>query len=742
MNASSQPSPIEKHVVLVGAGNAHLGFVRRFGMMPVERVAVTLVSEAPVIPYSAMVPGYIAGDYTWDDITIDLVRLCQASKVRFVAGRVQALEVDARQIRVAGRPPLTFDALSLGVGSLPTFPVELADADNSLTIRPMTALARKLDALEESLTTNPRPFHFVVVGGGASGCELTLAIHKRLQELAGFRITLLQGDPSLLPSFPEGTMKAFAKVFQERNIAVRVDARVTGADSSNLLIQGGERIAFDAVLWATQAAPSSWLRNSGLVVDAAGFLKVLPTLQTTSDPAIFGTGDCVDFEAYPDLPKNGVHAVRQGAVLFDNIAAFLHEEPLRPFEPQRYCLCLMNSADGQAILNYGLITWKGKWVRRWKDRIDRRWIQMHTPAFPSPHPERGAGSEGTVPGEENYLMRCGGCGSKISSDVLSAVLKRIDLPDDPRIVLGTKAGEDAAVHRVNPALFSNEPTKLLEVQTVDYFKAFIDDPYLFGRIAAQHAVSDLYAMNARPFSALAIATLPYARGPIQEAQLYELLSGAVETLRANGMVLTGGHTTEGAEMALGFSVTGFADEGKLFQKSKLRAGDVLILTKPIGTGAILAAWMRGACKAQWFEPLIAAMFESNRAAAEIFAQAGVVACTDITGFGLAGHLLEMLDASGVSARLNADKVPLYAGFNDVVAAGIVSSLQRDNAKMACRVASTNPPAWLFDPQTSGGLLVGVAPELAEDIVRRLRDVCKHAAIIGHVTSDAAPLIYV
>ena len=110
-------------------------------------------------------------------------------------------------------------------------------------------------------------------------------------------------------------------------------------------------------------------------------------------------------------------------------------------------------------------------------------------------------------------MRCGGCGSKISSDVLSAVLKRLDIPDDPRVLLGCRAGEDAAVHRVRPELFGTEPDKLVEVQTVDYFKAFVDDPYLFGRIAALNAVSDLYAMNARPFSALAIATLPYARGP-------------------------------------------------------------------------------------------------------------------------------------------------------------------------------------------------------------------------------------
>src|SRR5207253_11346454 len=163
----------------------------------------------------------------------------------------------------------------------------------------------------------------------------------------------------------------------------------------------------------------------------------------------------------------------------------------------------------------------------------------------------------------------------------------IDVPDDHRMLLGCRAGEDAAVHRMRPDLFSGEPDKLLEVQTVDYFKAFVDDPYLFGRIAALHSLSDLHAMNARPFSALAIATLPYARGPVQEGQLYELLAGAVESLRKLGVVLTGGHTTEGPELALGFSVTGYGEEDRLFQKGLLKPGDRLILTRPLGSGALL-----------------------------------------------------------------------------------------------------------------------------------------------------------
>src|SRR5438270_3436713 len=181
--------------------------------------------------------------------------------------------------------------------------------------------------------------------------------------------------------------------------------------------------------------------------------------------------------------------------------------------------------------------------------------------------------------------------------------------------------------------------------------------------------------------------------------LYDLLCGATHSLRQLGLMLMGGHTTEGSELALGFAVTGYAEEDRLFQKSKLRVGQRLVLTKPLGSGALLAAWMRGQCGAAWFTRLIQGMLLPNKQASEVLARHGVEACTDVTGFGLAGHLLEMLDASNAAARLEAAQVPLYDGFTAVVGRGIVSSLHRDNAKVACRVQGPpTSPAWLFDPQ--------------------------------------------
>ncbi|MDB5310218.1 MAG: pyridine nucleotide-disulfide oxidoreductase family protein [Gemmataceae bacterium] len=729
MQPSPHPLPVEKRVVLVGAGNAHLVFARMWRMRPVPGVAVTLVNDAPVVPYSAMVPGHLAGEYTRDEVTIDLVRVCRRAGLRLIAEPVVRIDPAARRVHFAARPPLGYDILSLGLGSVPTPPPAAGDAPGSVLMRPLGRLIRNLDELAAHLRDRPGPFRFAVVGGGASGCELALAIHRRLAAHPGFGMTLFHAGDQILPGYPGRAARAFDRALRDRGVSVRLTARVVGAEGGELVLADGGRALCDAVLWATDPAAPQVLRESGLALDPAGFLLVRETLQAVSDPAVFGTGDCVSFPAYPQLPKNGVQAVREGRVLFDNIAAALRGGRLRSFRPRRAWLSLLNMSNGRAVAAYGPLAAAGRWARHLKSRIDRRWMKMFT--VPPPPPVTPA----ELPG-----MRCGGCGSKVPGDVLADALKRLDVPDDPRVLVGCRAGEDAAVFRTGPG----DTPGPVEVQTVDHFTTFVDDPFLFGRVAALHAVSDLYAMNARPFAALAVATVPHARGRIQADQLHEMLAGAAASFADLGVVLAGGHTTEGSDLALGFAVTGHADEAGLFRKGGLRPGDVLVLTKPLGTGALLAAWMRAGCRAEWFTGAVRSMLGSNRGAADVFARAGVRGCTDVTGFGLAGHLLEMLDASRVSARLDAAAVPVLAGFSDVVSQGVVSTLHEGNARVGCRVEGATPPAWLFDPQTSGGLVAGVRPDRVKEVIAQLRAAgSPDATVVGEVveTGPGPPVIH-
>jgi selenide,water dikinase len=289
------------------------------------------------------------------------------------------------------------------------------------------------------------------------------------------------------------------------------------------------------------------------------------------------------------------------------------------------------------------------------------------------------------------------------------------------------------------------------VFSIDAFRPMIDDPYVFGRIAANHCLGDLFAVGAEAQTALAIATLPLWPDAKLVAELRQMLTGAVDVLDASGAALVGGHTSEGAELSLGFAVTGWIARERLLTKTGLRPGDALILTKPLGTGTLLAANMRARAKGRWIDAAIETMLQSNRGAGEILRAHGAAACTDVTGFGLAGHLLEMIgaqsqdarDAANLGVRLDFAALPVLDGAPETIGAGIVSTLHAKNERAASASIGARlrgPPllALLFDPQTAGGLLAGIPLEQAADCVAALRGAgYAGAAVIGRVVQRAS-----
>ena len=316
-------------------------------------------------------------------------------------------------------------------------------------------------------------------------------------------------------------------------------------------------------------------------------------------------------------------------------------------------------------------------------------------------------------------MRCGGCGAKVGADVLAAALE--DLPTFPRddVVVGLSEPDDAALISV--------PQGKLSVLSVDAFRPMIPDPYLFGRITANHCLGDLYAMGAEPQTAMTIATLPVWPEKKLIEELRQMLLGALRVFEADGAALVGGHTSEGRELSLGFSVTGLIDRDQALRKTTLREGDRLILTKPLGTGSVLAADMRAKARGRWVEGAIASMLLSNRTAGQVLRSHGASACTDITGFGIAGHLLEMLKDSSLGAVINMDALPLIDGALESVNAGFLSTLQPKNERLSRHIDNPDEARrhaafpLLFDPQTSGGLLAGVASGDADQCLQSLID---------------------
>jgi len=475
-----------------------------------------------------------------------------------------------------------------------------------------------------------------------------------------------------------------------------------------LSLSDGSHIEVTTALWATGVEGPAFLAASGIACDRTGCIQVTAELCSISHTHIFAAGDCAALQGDP-RPKAGVWAVRAGTPLAENLRRAATGRTLVPWKPQRDALAILGLGQGRAVAWRNGLAVQGRKIWWLKDRIDRRWMRMYTEMHMDPDPDAP--------------MRCGGCGAKVSAEVLAAALATLPQTENPDLLTTL---DDAAVLK--------PPLGKLLVQSVDHFRAFLDDPFTFGQIAAAHALSDLYAMGATPWTALAIASVPYASPAKMRADLSAMLQGATEILHADGCSLIGGHSAEAREAALGFSVSGLIDSGKILRKSGLQPGDHLILTKPLGTGIVLAGHMRGNTRAKWLLAAIESMRTTNAVAARIAMAHRPRAGTDVTGFGLAGHLQEMLGASDQAAVLWLDAIPALPGARALAAHGIESTLAQDNRRPLGDAPDT---ALLVDPQTSGGLLLGFPPSRAAACLQELRDNGLNAAIIGEIEPPTA-----
>ena len=740
--------PVLKDVVLLGAGHSHVTVLRMFGMKPIPGVRLTLISREVHTPYSGMLPGLIAGHYGFDDAHIDTGPLARFAGARLYQDEVIDLDLAGRRVICRSRPPVPYDLLSLNIGSTPNTAGVPGASEHAIPVKPIDGFLRRFEALQTRVLARKGRAAVALVGAGAGGVELLLAAEHRLRhavrhagfDASGLSFVLVSDVPNILPSFPAAFRARFHSILAARGIAVVTGAPVTAVETGRLMLAGYGPLAADEILWTTQAAPARWLAKAGLPLDPRGFLKVDSMLRVIGQDDVFAAGDTIAFSDR-ELPKSGVYAVRAGPALADNIRRTLTGRSLRRFKPQREALYLVSTGERHAVGTRNGVVVEGAWVWRWKDWIDRRFMRKYNdlpemkvaPAALPPLADREALKEISA-----IAMRCGGCGAKVGATVLTRALAGLIPAARADVVVGLDAPDDAALVDVGG--------EKLSLQTVDYFRAIVDDPYTLGKIAANHALGDVYAMGGEPQTALAIATVPYGLESKVEADLSAMITGANEVLREARCALVGGHSSEGAELALGFAVNGLVPAAAALRKDGLTPGDGLILTKPLGTGTLLAADMRGRAKARWVMAAIAHMIQSNGKAAEIFRRYGVHAATDVTGFGLIGHLIEMVRASNVDATLDIDRVPLLDGARETVALGIFSSLQPQNVRLRRAIrdlaAAGQHPLYplLFDPQTSGGLLAAVPLAEAERCVAALRAAGYAGAdLIGFVTERSAAL---
>lgn len=715
--------PIVKDLVLIGGGHSHVLLLRQFGMNPVPGLRITLISPDILTPYSGMLPGVVTGHYQAEDIHIDLVPLCRFAGAQFIQARVSDFDPYGKTIDIPGRPQLSYDALSIDIGITPNLSVPGAD-QYVIPVKPIGQFLQRWDEFQAAYALGGVK-SLALVGAGAGGVELCLAIHEALKQknLPLPKFHLIAASESLLPEFSSEMRDRFEQILEQRNIQFHSGARVSEVTSTGLRNDFGDAIDADAIFWVTSAASQGWLKKTGVELNESGFVVTSATLQSVNFESVFAAGDIAYNRDYPRA-KAGVFAVRQGPVLYDNICRFLLGKKLRAFKPQQDFLSLISTGNRSAVGTRSRFTFSGDWVWRWKDWIDRRFMAKFQ-ALPKMKLPKNTG----LLADLDEQMQCGGCGSKVSGNLLTEVLREVGMK--------TSNLDDAAIY--------DPPAGKKLLHTIDSFKTFTPDQFLFAKIAVQHALSDIYAMGGQPVTALATVTVPYGSPAKIKSSLTQLIAGAKQALEEEQVALIGGHTTEGSELSIGFAVNGLVDATHVMSKSHLKQDDVLILTKAIGTGTLLAADMQYRAKGEWIQAANLSMLQSNRVAASIFSDYKVAACTDVTGFGLAGHLLEMLRAGQCAALLNLDDLPVLAGalecINDME---IRSTLHEGNEQSCPEVIPAHNKKYplLFDPQTSGGLLAGVDASEAEKILALLHEAgFGQAKVIGKISSSGQPQLF-
>jgi selenide,water dikinase len=715
--------------------------------------------------------------------------------VRLVHASATGIDLQARAVLLSdGRPPLSYDVLSLDVGIAPAAADVPGAAAHAGPVKPIDGFAARwatlrrdeqgdargseADAAPADATAVAAPLRVTVVGGGAGGVELALAMHtagggaraasavslSRVDVGAGASTSAAAPPPAralcvslvtrgaLLPSHAPGVRSRVAAALTARGVALHAGSAVASvAPDGTLRLADGRQLPCDAVVWCTQAAALPWLAASGLACDAAGCVRVDACLQSVSHPGVFAAGDCAALDASP-RPKAGVFAVRAGPPLTANLRAALcggDAARLTPWAPQRINLALISLGNGAAVASYGSLGLGGdgavgRFLYRLKDRIDRKWMRMYThlppmsamragalPPQPSAALAAAAGPEGALALAASKAMRCGGCGAKVGAGVLSRVLARLDAPTRPEVTIGIgAAADDAAAITLPPGASV--------IASLDYFRSFLDDPFTLGAVAATHALGDAWAMGADPIAALALAQVPAGSDTQTERELGALLAGVCVSLRAADVALAGGHSCEGAELACGLSIIA-AGGPRLLTKGGLRAGDALLLTKPLGTGVLMAANAAARAPGRAVVAALASMRAPSGAAAAVLTAHGARGATDVTGFGLLGHALEMARASKCRIELHLDALPLLPAAAALAASGVASSLAPANARSAAAAEHapgvTDCAAYplLFDPQTAGGLLAGVPAERAAEALAALRAAgAPHAVLVGVV----------
>jgi len=688
--------PITNDLVLIGGGHSHLSVLMKLSKKPLNGNRITLITNEIDTPYSGMIPGYIEGIYSWRDSHIDLYRLCLKLNVRFIHAEVERVSAYEKEIYFKDRPKIKFDVLSINTGIQSNNREIKGAAKYCLPVKPISKLANNF----LNKITNFKSIAFI--GGGAGSVELALAIKKRFLNInQDIKITIITGKRGLLSTFPQKTKLTSLKTLEKFKIDIIEYKRVLEVKPKQIILSDKSLLKIDKAILSTNSMTPKWLAKSDILLTKDNYILVNKSFQTNYK-YVFASGDVIDFNNQ-NLKKAGVFAVRSGKPLAINIKQFILGKKLVEYKFNKNYLALIGTSKRSAIATKYNLTFNSRFFFYLKKYIDQNFIKKFSDfkirkkftleALKTDvlnifvkHKEKIT--------DKNDIMQCKGCAAKVPLNALKQAL--------PKDIVSTS--EDAVSVPGQPELY----------QTVDMISSIITDPFLLGKIAANHSISDMVSVNSKITSAMMILQLPLSKTEINSRDLEQVLLGANEIFKTIDCPLIGGHTMIGKDKdpIIGFSILGQKQKKIKIMKNrrKIKTKDLLILTEKIGSGLIFAGINNYLIDSYFQTDVIKQMIKGNLNFGKISNHLNILSMTDITGFGLANHLLNLIkrDNSKTGLTIYPNKIPLFQGVNECLNKDIKSSLFKSNYDIAQKDIiykrdNLKLDNILYDPQTVGGI---------------------------------------
>ena len=682
-------------LVLVGAGHSNIALIRRFAMDPLEGVRLVVINPESTAPYSGMLPGFLAGQYIADELFIDVAALCKQAGARFIRGSLERVDTASKMLLIRHQAfpnvrelyiPYDYAVLNTGAAPADSFPSTHAGC---YYVKPIRELLIDLPKIDERMRRGNRSM--VIAGGGAAGIELAFAFRARYGSDA--TITLVSRRSIDHDNALSAGASVIRRALEEKRITLIESVEVTEAVVGEVRLSDGRSVAAYVVCVATPVRAPSWIEQSGLA-GKDGFLNVNAELQVDDYEGLYASGDIVNLPS--SRGRSGVMAVRAGQYLAKALVQKIQGRHVSPFRPQRHWLTLLNLGDGEAIAVRGSLAYKGASLFKLKDRIDQKFMARFKPRKMS----------------SAEAMRCEGCAAKLPGDMLTSVFGQ--------------QFEDGAI---------TTQQGVSRIRSIDALTHLVDDPYLIGALAMRHAVSDVWAMGASPTTALTLIAVERALSQhIEASDFVQAQAGLQDAAHAYGVEIVGGHSLSLNQPMIAVEVEG--ECARPVRKNSVMAGDELWITGPVGSGILFSALASGltigASIDQWVTNALKSLFEAS----QIAAREGVHAMTDVTGFGLAGHLREMLSWNNLGIQW-AEKIVTFSGVDECIARGIQSTAYVDNVRYAQQIGHKAPSAVVFDPQTCGPLLIAASPGIAKRVVHIWEEAGLSPQQIGVVTTETS-----